>query len=217
MFGNIWILAVSGDVFEHVWASLRRVGIGYLLGVLTGITLGTIIGLYRIAEDLLEVPLQFVRNITPIAVVPLAMHAFGLEEPSKYFVTFYATIIPVIFNTATGVAATPVIRIRAAMCLGANQRDIFFRVVIPSAWPHIVTGLRIALGFSFMGVVGAEMIGTNEGVGFLIMQSRSMFLPQQMFTGLFLLGILGIATDRAFQFLLNRLMRRYMMMLNADN
>ncbi|TFH51643.1 MAG: ABC transporter permease [Lysobacterales bacterium] len=213
---TLWSLTSNGDLFIHAWASIRRVVIGYLIGAVWGIAIGTMIGMYKIADDLLEPPLQFVRNITPVAIVPLAIHAFGLDEASKYFVIWYGTIIPVIFNTAAGVASTPPIRIRAALCLGASQRDIFFRIVIPSAWPFIVTGLRIALGFAFMGVVAAEMIAADDGVGFLIMQSRNMFLPGQMFAGLFMLGIIGMLTDRAFQFSLDRLMHHNMVTMTAD-
>jgi ABC-type nitrate/sulfonate/bicarbonate transport system permease component len=213
---TLWQLGINGEMWEHVWASLRRVGIGYVLGSASGIAIGTIIGLYRIADELLEPPLQFVRNITPVAIVPLAIHAFGLDEASKYFIVWYGTIIPVIFNTAMGVSSTPPIRIRAAMCLGATQRDIFFRIVIPSAWPFTLTGLRIALGFAFMGVVAAEMIAAESGVGFLIMQSRNMFLPAQMFAGLFMLGVIGMCTDRFFHFVLNRMMHAHMLMLTAD-
>ena len=213
---TLWGITANGELFGHVWASLRRVVIGYLIGAFWGIGIGVLIGMYKIADDLLEPPLQFVRNITPVAIVPLAIHAFGLDEASKFFVIWYSTIIPVIFNTAAGVAGTPTIRIRAAMCLGAAQRDIFFRIIIPSAWPFIVTGLRVALGFAFMGVVAAEMIAADNGVGFLIMQSRNMFLPGQMFAGLFMLGVIGMLTDRAFRFSLNRMMHHYMLTMTAE-
>lgn len=213
---TLWSISANGELFGHVWASLRRVVIGYLIGAFWGIGIGVCIGMYKIADDLLEPPLQFVRNITPVAIVPLAIHAFGLDEASKFFVIWYSTIIPVIFNTAAGVAGTPTIRIRAAMCLGATQRDIFFRIIIPSAWPFIVIGLRVALGFAFMGVVAAEMIAADSGVGFLIMQSRNMFLPDQMFAGLFMLGVIGMLTDRAFRYALNRMMAHYMLTMTAE-
>jgi ABC-type nitrate/sulfonate/bicarbonate transport system permease component len=201
----------SGELLAHVGASLRRVLIGDLLGSASGILIGMAIGLNRTAEDVLEPPLQFVRNITPVAIVPFAIHAFGLEEASKYFVIWYASVIPVAFNTATGVLSTPVIRIRAAQCLGARRRDILFRIVLPSAWPFVVTGLRIALGFAFMGVVAAEMVAADTGVGFLIMQSRNMLLPEQMFVGLIMLGLIGLAADRVFRLAVTHAMRRYLL------
>ena len=212
---KIWEMSADGELAFHAWASLQRVLVGYVLGSVSGILIGIAIGGSKTAEDLLEPPLQFVRNITPVAIIPLAVNAFGLEEPSKYFVIWYSTIIPVVFNTAAGVASTPEIRIRAAMCLGATRKDIFLRIVIPSAWPFIMTGLRVALGFSFMGVVAAEMIAAETGVGFLIMQSRNMLLPAQMFTGLCMLGLIGLVTDRAFRFTINRLMRRYMLLIRS--
>ena len=91
---TLWGITANGELFGHVWASLRRVVIGYLIGSIWGIAIGVLIGMYKIADDLLEPPLQFVRNITPVAVVPLAIHAFGLDEASKYFVIWYGTIIP---------------------------------------------------------------------------------------------------------------------------
>ncbi len=212
---KIWEMSADGELVFHAWASLQRVLVGYALGSVSGILIGIAIGGFKTAEDLLDPPLQFVRNITPVAVIPLAINAFGLEEPSKYFVIWYSTIIPVVFNTAAGVASTPEIRIRAAMCLGATRKDIFLRIVMPSAWPFIMTGLRVALGFSFMGVVAAEMIAAETGVGFLIMQSRNMLLPAQMFTGLCMLGLIGLVTDRAFRFTINRLMRRYMLLIRS--
>ncbi len=212
---HLWEMTADGEIIFHAWASLRRVIVGYTLGSVLGILTGVAVARIRIAEDMLEPPLQFVRNITPVAIIPLAVNAFGLEEPSKYFVIIYSTIIPVVFNTAAGVASTPQIRVRAAMCLGAGRWDIFMRVVLPSAWPFILTGLRVALGFAFMGVVAAEMIAAESGVGYLIMQSRNMLLPEQMFSGLFLLGLIGLVTDRAFQFTIGRLMRRYMLQTAA--
>lgn len=204
-------MLATAELPFHVGASLRRVLGGYLIGAVSGVVIGMAIGLSRMVEDLLEPPLQFVRNITPVAIVPFAIHAFGLEEASKYFVIWYATLVPVVFNTAAGVAATPPIRVRAAMCLGAKRRDIVFRIVLPSAWPFVMTGLRVALGFSFMGVVAAEMVAADTGVGFLIMQSRNMLLPGQMFTGLAMLGLIGLLADRAYRFTINRAARKYML------
>jgi ABC-type nitrate/sulfonate/bicarbonate transport system permease component len=181
------------------------------------VSIGVAIGLSKLLNDYLDPPMQFVRNITPVAIVPLAIHAFGLDEASKYVVIIYGTIIPVILNTATGIISVPKIRIQAAQCLGASRGDIIKHVVLPSAWPFILTGLRLALGFSFMGVVAAEMIAADTGVGFLIMQSRNMLLPEQMFTGLIMLGVIGMATDRTFQFVIKKVMRRYMVFIAADS
>jgi ABC-type nitrate/sulfonate/bicarbonate transport system permease component len=209
-------MIANGEIWVHIGVSLRRVLVGYLLGIVTAIPIGVAMGRSKIVENLLSPPLQYMRNITPLAIIPFAVNAFTVGEPSKYFVIWYGSIITIILNTATGVLLTPKIRIRAAQCLGASPRDIFFRIVMPSAWPFILTGLRVALGFCFMGVVAAEMVAAESGIGFLIMQSRNMLLPEQMFIGLFTLGLVGLFTDRLFHVSIRRLMKRYMIMIEKD-
>ena len=210
-------MATDGDLLTNVWASLFRIIVGYSLGCIIGVAIGVGIGLSTLLNDFLDPPLQFVRCITPVAIVPLAILAFGLGEASKYVVIIYGTFIPIVINTAAGLASVPKIRIRAAQCLGASTTDIVKNVMLPSAWPFILTGLRLAMGFSFMAVVAAEMIAADSGVGFLIMQSQNMLLPEQMFTGLVTLGLLGLITDRAFQFVIKRAMRRYMVLIIAES
>jgi NitT/TauT family transport system permease protein len=207
----------DGELLFHTWASLHRIFVGYFWGSLLGITIGLGIGLSKVVSDFVDPPIQFVRSITPVAIVPLAILAFGLDEASKYVVIIYGSFVPVVLNTAAGLVSVPKIRIRAAQCLGAPTRDIVRYVMLPSAWPFILTGLRLAMGFSFMGVVAAEMIAADTGVGFLIMQSRNMLLPEQMFTGLFMLGVLGLITDRVFQSVIKRVMRRYMVLIIAES
>ena len=155
-------------------------------------------------------PLEFFRNIPPIAMVPVVISIFGIGEMGKYFIISYATTIVMIINTAAGVTATPRIRIRAAQCLGADRWSIFLRIVLPSAWPYILTGLRIALGFAFTGIVAAEMLAAQEGIGFLIMQSTNIIEPRDMWIGFVLLGTFGLLTDQLLRSVINRLARRHM-------
>ena len=205
----------DGEIFNHLLASFRRIGFGYVIGCTIGIILGTSMGAIRLARDLMEPPFEFFRNIPPVALVPLMVSLFGIGETGKYVLIAYGAIIAMTINTSAGVAATPHIRIRAAQCLGAGKRDIFLRVVLPSAWPYILTGLRISLGFSFTAVVAAEMLAASEGIGFLIMQSTNLIQPEEMFIGFFMLGIFGLLTDQAFRAVINRLMHRYMITMDG--
>ena len=198
------------QLFAHLGASLKRIVLGYALGCVIGVVVGVATGAIRLARDLIEPPLEFCRNIPPVALIPLVVSIFGIGEIGKYFIISYAAGIAVLFNTAAGVASTPQIRVRAALCLGARKQDIFVRVVLPSAWPHILTGLRLALGFSFMGVVAAEMLAADQGIGFLIMQSTNIIAPAEMFVGFLMLGSFGLITDQLFRMTIHRLMRRYM-------
>ena len=200
----------SHEIFEHIGASFRRIAVGYTLGCTLGLILGITMGATQLSRDLLAPPLEFFRNIPPIAMVPVVISIFGIGELGKYFIISYATTIVMIINTAAGVTATPRIRIRAAQCLGADAKSIFLRIVLPSAWPYILTGLRIALGFAFTGIVAAEMLAAQEGIGFLIMQSTNIIEPRDMWIGFVLLGTFGLLTDQLLRSVINRLARRHM-------
>jgi ABC-type nitrate/sulfonate/bicarbonate transport system permease component len=197
----------------HVAVSMRRVLVGYAVGCVVGIAVGALIGRVRIVRELADPLLELIRPISPVAIVPLAMLWFGIGELSKFFVIIYATVIIVLLNTAAGVSRTPVTRIRAARCLGASEYEVFAKIILPSAVPYVLTGMRVALGFSFMGIVAAELIGASEGLGFLIMNSQMLLQTDQLFVGLLSLGVVGLVVDRIFRAVLARSMRRYMQFL----
>jgi len=209
-FSKAWSMLASGELLMHISVSLRRVLIGYTVGCVLGVTVGAIIGRFWLARALADPILELIRPISPVAIVPLAMLWFGIGEISKYFIIIYATVIIVLLNTAAGVSRTPLIRIRAARCLGANEYDVFMKVVLPSAVPFVLTGMRVALGFSFMGIVAAELIGAREGLGFLIMNSQLLLQTDQLFVGLLSLGVVGLLVDLIFRSVVQRSMHRYM-------
>ncbi len=132
--------------------------VGYLAGCILGILIGALIGRITIVRQFAEPLLQLMRPISPVALVPLSIIWFGIGDMSRYFIIFYGVVIIMIMNTAAGVSATPNIRLNAARCLGASRQQIFRRIVIPSAVPYILTGMRVSLGFAFMGIVAAEMV-----------------------------------------------------------
>lgn len=203
-------MIVNGDLFTHVGVSLERVLIGYAAGCILGVLVGGLIGRVKIVGQFAEPLLQLMRPISPVALVPLSIIWFGIGDMSRYFIIFYGVVIIMIMNTAAGVSATPNIRLNAARCLGAKPRQIFRRIVIPSAVPYILTGMRVALGFAFMGIVAAEMIAAQSGIGYLIMQSRMLLRTDIMFVGLVTLGVLGAVIDGFFKLAIDRTMKRYM-------
>ena len=212
-FSKAWRMMLTGELFMHVAVSMRRVLVGYAVGCVVGIAVGALIGRVRIVRELADPLLELIRPISPVAIVPLAMLWFGIGELSKFFVIIYATVIIVLLNTAAGVSRTPVTRIRAARCLGASEYEVFAKIILPSAVPYVLTGMRVALGFSFMGIVAAELIGASEGLGFLIMNSQMLLQTDQLFVGLLSLGVVGLVVDRIFRAVLARSMRRYMQFL----
>jgi len=211
VFVSAWEMLMSFELFEHIAASLERIFIGFVLGALLGIVSGTLIGRLWLLEALVDPPLTVLRQIPPVAIIPLAIVWFGIGETSRYFVIFYGVFIVVLINTAVGVKATPDIRLRAARCLGANSFRIFRTIVLPSAVPYILTAMRLGLGFSFAAVVAAEIIAANSGIGYLIMQSRYLLQIDRMFVGLLVLGVLGAASDQLFQFVIGKTMARFTM------
>lgn len=209
-FGTGAQMISTGELLDHVGISLERVLIGYAAGCISGVLIGALMGRIRIVAQLADPLLQLARPISPVALVPLSIIWFGIGDMSRYFIIFYGVVIIMIINTAAGVASTPNIRMNAARCLGARRWQIFRRVVIPSAVPYILTGMRVALGFAFMGIVAAEMIAAQSGIGYLIMQSRMLLRTDIMFVGLVTLGILGALIDGVFKLAIDRTMKRYM-------
>jgi ABC-type nitrate/sulfonate/bicarbonate transport system permease component len=209
-FGTGAELMASGALLKHVAVSLERVLIGYAAGCVLGVLIGTLMGRIPFIRQFADPLLQLMRPISPVALVPLSIIWFGIGDLSKYFIIFYGVVIIMIMNTAAGVSATPVLRVNAARCFGASPMQIFRRIIIPSAVPYILTGMRVALGFAFMGIVAAEMIAAQSGIGYLIMQSRMLLRTDIMFVGLVTLGVLGALIDSCFKLAIDRTMRRYM-------
>jgi ABC-type nitrate/sulfonate/bicarbonate transport system permease component len=207
-------MAASGELWYDIAVSLYRILVGYSLAVIVGVSLGILIGYFRIVREVTDPVIELLRPISPVAFVPVSILWLGIGEESKYLVIFYSAVIVILLNTAAGVAATPVSRLRAAQCLGANDRQLLLTIILPSAMPYILTGMRIALGFAFMGVVAAEMIGASVGIGYLIMQSQMLVQPARMFVGLITLGVVGLFIDRLYRIVVAFTTRRYIQYQN---
>lgn len=209
VLGRAVDLTLSGDLPRHMATSLSRILVGYGIGAILGIAVGSVIGRFRRVEELLTPSLGFVRSIPPIAFVPFSIILFGIGEASKYAVVVYLVFIVLTLHAAAGVRETPRIRIRAAQALGASGTVVLLKVVLPSAVPFILNGLRVGLSLSFMAVVSAELIGARSGLGYLIMDSQTMFETDKMLVGILCLGILGALMDRGASQLINRLLGRF--------
>jgi ABC-type nitrate/sulfonate/bicarbonate transport system permease component len=206
---TLWDLLLSGELLVDIGASMRRIFVGYAMGCTIGIVFGLLMGRLAWFNDIVTPFLEVLRPLSPVAMLPLVLIWFGIGEFAKYFLVSYTAVIIVLLNTAAGVASMPIIRERAAACLGASERQIYFHVVLPSTIPYIVTGMRAALGFSFMAIVAAELIAAQNGIGFLIMQSRMLIQVNQTFAGLLTLSALGALCDLIFRLTLSRLSKRY--------
>jgi NitT/TauT family transport system permease protein/taurine transport system permease protein len=203
-------MIMSGEIFADVSISMVRVLVGFISGSLIGILFGVLLGRIRILHELLDPILELLRYLSPTAMITIAVIWFGIGEMSKYFLIFWGTFFIVLINTVAGVMRAPIIRQRAAQCLGASELQIFLLVVIPSAAPYIVTGMRIAMASSFMSIIPAEILAADSGIGFLLQQSSILLQTNRIFVALLTICVLGFIFDRLFRIAVDRMLSRYM-------
>jgi ABC-type nitrate/sulfonate/bicarbonate transport system permease component len=203
-------MLLSGEILSDVSISMVRVLVGFLTGSFAAIVMGVLLGRVRLLHDLLDPIIELLRYLSPTAMIPIAVIWFGIGELSKYFLIFWGTYFIVLINTIAGVWRTPIARQRAAECLGANRMQIFVFVVVPSAVPYIVTGMRIAMASAFMSIIPAEILAADSGIGYLLQKSSMLLQTNRIFVALLTICILGFAVDRMFRFLVDRTMARYM-------
>ena len=203
-------MLTTAEIPRHMAASLARVAVGFAMGSALGIVLGVVMGRIPAVHDLLDPVIEFFRFLSPTAMIPIAVIWFGIGETSKYFLIFWGTFFIVLINAIHGVLATPWARVRAAECLGASGMQIFALIVLPSAVPSIVTGMRVALASSYLSIIPAEILAADSGLGFLLQQSSLLVQTNRVFVVLAVFGILGYASDRAFRLLTSRALASYL-------
>ena len=192
ILSKAWALLTQGymdaSLWQHLGASLGRIGLALGAAVLTAIPVGIAIGYNRIASGILDPLIEFYRPIPPLAYLPLIVIWCGIGELSKVLLIYLAIFAPIAIATATGVRTVDPARLRAAQSLGATRRQLIRHVILPSALPDILTGIRIGLGVGWSTLVAAELIAATSGLGFMV-QSAAQFLV----TDVVVLGILLIA------------------------
>ena len=202
-------LMQDGLLQEAVFASLRRIAQGFLLGSAIGIPLGLAIGSFRPVRMLLEPWTEFFRFIPAVAMITVAVIWFGIGEESKVFLIAYTTVFVVIISTAAGVGAVSRDKIRAAQCLGATRMQIFALVALPATVPSILTGMRLAMANAFVTIVAAELVASNDGLGKMLWDARLYMQVEDIFVALLALGLLGFLADRAFRFAIRAFAGRF--------
>jgi len=203
-------MIMSGEIFADVSISMSRILVGFFSGSLIGVIFGVLLGRIRVLHELLDPIMELLRYLSPTAMIPIAVIWFGIGEMSKYFLIFWGTFFIVLINTTAGVWRAPITRQRAAECLGANRLQIFLMVLIPSAVPYIVTGMRVAIASSFMSIIPAEILAADSGIGYLLQKSSMLLQTNRIFVALLTICILGFAVDRLFRFFVQRVLARYM-------
>jgi len=199
----------TGEIWPHVAASLKRAVMGFLLGASLGVVIGVVTGRSTVLRQLSDPLLHGFRAIPAIAIVPLAIVWFGLGDLSKVMLIAWGTFFPVWVNTFIGVRDLPPVYLRSAASLGASRVQQVFLVALPAALPFVFAGLRQATAVAFVVLVAAELVGAEQGLGYLISFAHLVFRVDVMFVGLIFLGAIGFAADHLFASLLTRLFPWY--------
>ena len=191
-FLDLWS---SGDIQEALPVSLRRAAIGLSIGVSIGLVLGLFAGLWKIGEEVFDAPLQMLRTIPFIAVVPLFITWFGIAEKPKIILIAAATVFPVYLNTYHGVRGVDKKLVEAGQSFGLSGFRLAKRIILPTAMPAALTGIRYAMGVSLLALVLAEQINAREGIGYLLNNANQNQRPDIVITGILIYALLGIAVD----------------------
>ena len=184
-------------LFWHLYASLKRVAIGFSLSSLAGIALGVLIGQSSLAYRGLDPIFQVLRTVPPLAWLPISLAAFRQADPSAVFVIFITSIWPIILNTAVGVRQIPQDYKNVARVLRLSGAEYFFKITLPATVPYIFTGLKIGVGLSWLAIVAAEMLIGGVGIGFFIWDAWNSSLLSEIILALVYVGIVGVLLDRA--------------------
>jgi NitT/TauT family transport system permease protein len=189
-------LVQNGVLWEHIGASLFRVGSGFLLAVAFAVPLGLWMGWVRGAFATFNPIFQMLRPISPIAWIPIAILWFGVGNASPIFLIFISSVFPMVVQTTSGVHTIERRYLRAAGNFGVSRATLFRRVVIPAALPQVIVGMRIGLGVAWLVVVAAEMIALRSGLGYLIIDSRNAGNRYDLvIAAMIIIGLIGLLLD----------------------
>jgi taurine transport system permease protein len=188
--------AASGALWVHVRESLRRVLVGSILAVAASVPLGVAISTNRAVAGFFAPILRFFSVLAGIAWIPLATLWFGYGFGAITFIIFNAVFFVVVYNTMLGVGRIPLTLRHAARSLGASPAQVLTEVLLPGALPNIVTGIRTGMGFAWRGLIAAEIIATNAGLGYMLFLARDFYRTEVIVLGMILIGAIWVAIDR---------------------
>jgi NitT/TauT family transport system permease protein len=180
---------------KDIWMSTQRVFLGVTLGIVLALPVGFVLGWYREVRRFIDPLLNFFRALPPIALIPLVIVYFGIEETAKVVILFYAAFFAGVIVMYEGIAQISPIYVRVARTLGANDFEIFLKVIVPLTVPHLLTALRVALGVAWATLVASELIAAQQGLGSLIQNAASFFQLDIIYVGIICIGFIALAMD----------------------
>ncbi len=191
-FRELWR---GGDLQSALPISLRRAGEGFLIGGSIGLVLGLVAGLWRLGEELLDASLQMLRTVPFIALIPLFMLWFGIDEKAKITLIAAACVFPVYLNTYAGVRGVDPKLVEAGTVFGLRRLSLIRNVILPLSLPSVLVGVRYGLGVALLALVAAEQINASSGIGYIVINANQQARPDIVIAGVLVYALLGIVVD----------------------
>lgn len=188
-------LTLSGELFTHVRVSAGRALTGFALGGGLGLLFGLLSGSFRKAETLFDSTIQMIRNIPPLALIPLVILWFGIEEKAKLFLVSLGVFFPIYINTFHGIRSVDPGLIEMGRAYGLSGWPLYREVILPGALPSILVGVRFSLGFMWVILIVAETISAQAGIGYMTMNAREFLQTDVVLLGILLYALLGKLAD----------------------
>ena len=192
-----WKLVKSGELARNIWVSFWRASVGFLIGGAIGFAFGLANGLSELSSKLTDTTLQMVRNIPHLALIPLVILWFGIEESAKLFLVALGVFFPIYLNTLHGIRTVDPQLIEMGRIYGMDRGELFRRVIFPGALPSIFVGVRFALGIMWLTLIVAETIAASSGLGYMAMQAREFMLIDVVVLSILIYALLGKVADSA--------------------
>lgn len=204
--GSFWQLIITNQLLPNLLVSLARVLCGLSCGVVLGTVLALGAALSRAGEDAIDPTLQMLRTLPHLALIPILILWFGIGETPKIIIIALGSLFPIYLNLFAAVRGADRKLVEAVSILGLSQVETIWHVILPSALPGFLVGLRQAFGIAWISLVVAEQINANAGIGFLIMNAREFLQTNVIFDGLIIYALLGLGTDQAVRALERKLL-----------
>lgn len=190
-----WRLTLSGELIRNIGVSTLRALSGFAIGGSIGFALGLANGLSALSRGLTDTTLQMIRNIPHLALIPLVILWFGIDEEAKLFLVALGVFFPIYVNTLLGIQSVDPQLVEMGRVYGLDRRALFFRVILPGALPSIFVGLRYALGTMWLTLIVAETISASSGLGYMAMQAREFLLIDVVVLSILIYALLGKLAD----------------------
>jgi NitT/TauT family transport system permease protein len=188
-------LLANGSLFKHTVASLYRVTAGFYLATILGVPLGIILGRNQTASQIVNPIIHFLRPISPLAWIPLAMLWFGIGDKPAVFLIFLSSLFPIVVATTVAVRSINPTYFYVAANFDFNRYEVVTKIVFPAIIPSVITALRLTVTIAWIVVVAAEMIAVQSGLGYLILDARNALRMDYVMDGMIMIGIIGLFLD----------------------